>query len=315
MKKTVFVDGQHGTTGLKIRERLEKRQDIQLLEIPEEKRKDPEAKKKLINEADIVFLCLPDDAARESVSLITNKNVCVIDGSTAHRVTEGWIYGLPELKKGQRDLIKKAKRIAVPGCHATGFILMLYPLVAQGIVGADYPVTTHTVAGYSGGGKSMIADYHDQNAPDFIKNPRPYSLALNHKHIPEMTKIPGLTRPPIFAPTVVNVYQGEIISIPLIPAYLKKPMDAEDIRKALADYYAGEHFIKVMPYPADGFLKNGFLTFTDCNNTNNLQIFVFGGKDRILVSARYDNLGKGASGAAVQNMNIVLGLPESTGLE
>jgi N-acetyl-gamma-glutamyl-phosphate reductase len=315
MKKTVFVDGQHGTTGLKIRERLEKRQDIEVLEIPEDKRKDPKAREKLINEADIVFLCLPDDAARESVSLIKNDKVCVIDGSTAHRITPGWVYGLPELKKEQRSLIKKSKRIAVPGCHATGFVLALYPLVAAGIVAPDYPVTSHTVAGYSGGGKAMIADYHDPKAPDYIKNPRPYSLALNHKHVPEMTKICGLARPPVFAPTVVNVYAGEIISIPLVPAYLKKPYSAADIRKILAEYYAGERFVKVMPYPADDYLKNGFLIFTDCNDTNNLEIFVFGGNDRVLVSARYDNLGKGASGAAVQNMNIVLGVPEATGLE
>jgi N-acetyl-gamma-glutamyl-phosphate reductase len=314
MKKTVFVDGSHGTTGLKIRERLAGRKDIEVLDIPEDKRKDPKAREKLINEADIVFLCLPDDAARESVSLIKNEKTCIIDGSTAHRVTEGWVYGLPELKKGQRDLIKKSKRIAVPGCHATGFVLMLYPLVALGIVAPDYPVTTHTVAGYSGGGKSMIADYHDPKAPEYIKNPRPYSLALNHKHIPEMTKICGLTRPPVFAPTVVNVYAGEIISIPLVPAYLKKPYAAADIRKALADYYAGERFVKVMSYPADDYLKNGFLTFTDCNDTNNIEIFTFGGNDRILVSARFDNLGKGASGAAVQDMNIVLGVDEGTGL-
>ena len=192
---------------------------------------------------------------------------------------------------------------------------MLCPLVALGIVPPDYPVTTHTVAGYSGGGKSMIADYMDKKAPEYIRNPRPYSLALNHKHIPEMTKVCGLARPPVFAPTVVNVYAGEIISIPLVPAFLKKSMNASDIRKTLADYYAGEKFVKVMPYPADDYLKNGFLTFTDCNDTNNLEIFVFGGNDRVLVSARYDNLGKGASGAAVQNMNIVLGVDEATGLE
>jgi N-acetyl-gamma-glutamyl-phosphate reductase len=314
-KKTVFVDGQHGTTGLKIRERLEGRKDIEVLEIPEEKRKDPETRKKLINEADIVFLCLPDDAARESVSLIKNSSVCVIDGSTAHRVAEGWVYGLPELDKGQRALIKKSKRITVPGCHATGFVLMLYPLVAQGIVAPDYPVTSHTTAGYSGGGKAMIADYESKGAPDYIKNPRPYSLALNHKHVPEMTRIVGLKRPPIFVPMVVNVYAGEILSIPLVPDYLKKKLDAAEIRELLAKYYAGERFIRVMPYPADDYLKNGFMTFTDCNGTNNLDIFVFGGKDRILVSARFDNLGKGASGAAIQNMNLALGVEESTGLE
>jgi N-acetyl-gamma-glutamyl-phosphate reductase len=314
MKKTVFIDGQHGTTGLEIHQRLNIRKDIKLIEIPEANRKDPKAKEKMLNEADIVFLCLPDPAARESVSLIKNKSVCVIDGSTAHRVTEGWVYGLPELKKEQRTLIKNSKRIAVPGCHATGFVLMLYPLVAMGIVSPDYPVTCHTTAGYSGGGKSMIADYEGENVPDYIKNPRPYSLALNHKHIPEMTKIVGLTQAPLFAPTVVNVYNGEIISIPLIVRHLKSKLSAAEIREFLADYFTGEQFIKVMPYPADDRLKNGFMTFTDCNGTNNLEIFVFGDKDKVLLSARFDNLGKGASGAAVQNMNLVLGVDEATGL-
>jgi len=315
MKKTVFVDGQHGTTGLKIRERLSVRKDIEIIEIPEEKRKDPEAKSKLLNEADIVFLCLPDDAARESVSLIKNESVCVIDGSTAHRVTAGWVYGLPELRKEQRNLIKNSKRIAVPGCHATGFVSILYPLVAKGIVGPEYPVTCHAVVGYSGGGKSMIGDYENGDAPDYVKTPRPYSLELNHKHLPEMTKIVGLARPPVFSPTVFNVYRGEIISIPLVACHLQKALSAADIRAVLADYYAGERFINVMPYPPDDYLKNGFMTFADCNGTNNLDIFVFGGRERILLSARFDNLGKGASGAAVQNMNIILGLPEATGLE
>jgi N-acetyl-gamma-glutamyl-phosphate reductase len=315
MKKKVFVDGQHGTTGLKIHERLNGRNDIEVLQIPDAKRKDPMAKKEFLNMADIVFLCLPDDAARESVSLIQNSSVCVIDGSTAHRVAEGWTYGLPELKKEQRDLIKKSKRITVPGCHAAGFVLMLYPLVAQGIIAPDYPVTCHAVAGYSGGGKALIADYTGENVPDFIKNPRPYSLALNHKHLPEMTRIAGLSRSPVFTPTVVDVYNGEIVSIPLVPDRLQKRLSAGEIRELLAEYYKGEHFVKVMPYPADDFLKNGFLTFTDCNGTNNLEIFVFGNADRVLLSARYDNLGKGASGTAVQNMNIILGLDESTGLE
>jgi len=314
MKKTVFIDGQHGTTGLKINERLSGRKDIELIEIPEAKRKDPQAKEKLLNEADIVFLCLPDNAARESVGLIKNKMVCVIDGSTAHRIAEGWVYGLPELKKEQRKLIKNSKRISVPGCHATGFIAMLYPLVALGIISPDYPVTCHTTAGYSGGGKAMIAEYQAENVPEYIKNPRPYSLALNHKHVPEMTKITGLTHPVLFAPTVVNVYNGEILSIPLVVPNLKKELTAAEIRGILAEYYAGEQFIKVMPYPADDFLKNGYMTFTDCNGTNNLEIFVFGNEERILLSARFDNLGKGASGAAVQNMNILLGVEEATGL-
>jgi N-acetyl-gamma-glutamyl-phosphate reductase len=314
MKKTVFIDGQHGTTGLKINERLSGRKDIELIEITEAARKDLTTKEKLLNEADIVFLCLPDDAARQSVGLIKNKSVCVIDGSTAHRIAEGWVYGLPELKKEQRSLIKKSRRITVPGCHATGFIAMLYPLVAGGIVSPDYPVTCHTTAGYSGGGKAMIADYQGENVPDYIKNPRPYSLALNHKHIPEMTKITGLAHAPIFAPTVVNVYNGEIISIPLVVPNLQKKLTAAEMRAVLAEYYTGEQFIKVMPYPADDYLKNGYMTFTDCNGTNNLEIFVFGNEERILLSARFDNLGKGASGAAVQNMNIILGVDEGTGL-
>ena len=314
MKKTVFIDGQHGTTGLKINERLSGRKDIELIEIPEAERKDLQAKEKLLNEADIVFLCLPDNAARESVGLIKNKMVCVIDGSTAHRIAEGWVYGLPELKKEQRKLIKNSKRISVPGCHATGFIAMLYPLVALGIISPDYPVTCHTTAGYSGGGKAMIAEYQAENVPEYIKNPRPYSLALNHKHVPEMTKITGLTHPVLFAPTVVNVYNGEILSIPLVVPNLKKKLTAAEIRGILAEYYAGEQFIKVIPYPADDFLKNGYMTFTDCNGTNNLEIFVFGNEERILLSARFDNLGKGASGAAVQNMNILLGVEEATGL-
>jgi N-acetyl-gamma-glutamyl-phosphate reductase len=314
MKKTVFIDGQHGTTGLKIRDRLALRHDIEILEIPDDKRKDPKARETLLNEVDIVFLCLPDDAARESVGLVKSKDVCIIDGSTAHRVTEGWVYGLPELKKDQRTLIKNSKRIAVPGCHATGFISMLYPLVAGGIVPSDYPVTCNAVAGYSGGGKTMIADYETPGTPAYIKNPRPYSLALNHKHVPEMTKIPGLTHPLLFAPTVVNEYKGEIISIPLTVRLLKKQWAAADIRKYLADYYAGERFIRVMPFPADDYLKNGYMTFTDCNDTNNLDIFVFGNADRVLLNARFDNLGKGASGAAVQNMNLVLGVDEATGL-
>jgi N-acetyl-gamma-glutamyl-phosphate reductase len=315
MKKTVFIDGQHGTTGLKIHERLNSRKDVELIEIPAEKRKDSEARQKLLNEANIVFLCLPDDAARESVSLITNKSVCVIDGSTAHRVKEGWVYGLPELKKEQRTLIKNSKRIVVPGCHATGFISILYPLVAKGIVAPDYPITSYAIAGYSGGGKTMISDYEHENPPDYIKNPRPYSLALNHKHIPEMTKVVGLAQAPLFAPTVVNVYNGEIIFVPLVANYLKKRLSAEDIQAVIAEYYTGERFIKVMPYPSDSYLKNGFMTLTDCNETNNLEIFVFGDKEKILLAARFDNLGKGSSGAGVQVMNLVLGLPEDTGLQ
>jgi N-acetyl-gamma-glutamyl-phosphate reductase len=202
----------------------------------------------------------------------------------------------------------------VPGCHATGFVLMLYPLVAEGIVAPDYPITSHAVAGYSGGGKAMIADYESEVVPDYIQNPRLYSLELDHKHLPEMTKVVGLTQPPLFTPTVVNIYDGEIISVPLVVQRLNKALSAADIRTVLAEYYAGERFVKVMPYPPDDNLKNGYMTFADCNGTNNLEIFVFGGKERILLSARFDNLGKGSSGTAVQDMNLVLGVDEATGL-
>jgi N-acetyl-gamma-glutamyl-phosphate reductase len=314
MKKAVFIDGQQGSVGVKLHERLNGREDIEIIEIPGAKRKDPETKKKFLNEADIVFLCLPDDAARASVSLVRNDSVCIIDGSTAHRVKEGWVYGLPEFNKEQRTLIKNSKRITVPGCHATGFVALLYPLVAGGIVDPEYPVTSHAVAGYSGGGKAMIADYEKDNVPEHVSNPRLYSLQLNHKHIPEMTRIVGLAQPPVFSPAVVNVYNGEVVSIPLVTGRLKKSFSAADIRAFLADYYAGERFIRVIPFPPDDYLKNGYLTFTECNGTNNLDIFVFGNQERTLLSARFDNLGKGSSGTAVQDMNIVLGLPENTGL-
>jgi N-acetyl-gamma-glutamyl-phosphate reductase len=314
VKKAVFVDGQYGTTGLKIRERLAGRTDIEPIDLPEDKRKDTAARREALNRADIVFLCLPDDAARESVGLIDNPAVCVIDGSTAHRVTPGWVYGLPEMNSGQRAFIKASSRITVPGCHATGFVAMLYPLVSGGIVPPDYPVTCHTTAGYSGGGKSMIAAYEDPASPDYIRTPRLYALTLNHKHVPEMTQVVGLARPLTFSPTVVDVYRGEIVSVPLVVPYLSKNLGPSDIRAYLADYYDGERFIRVMPFPADDYLKSGYLTFTDCNDTNYLDIFVFGSEERVLLAARFDNLGKGASGAAVQNMNIVLGIPEETGL-
>jgi len=312
--KTVFIDGHHGTVGLKIHERLRVRKDIELVEIPEEKRKDTQTKKNMLNEAEIVFLCLPDDAARESVSLISNEEVCVIDGSTAHRVSKDWVYGLPELKKEQRGLIVNSKRITVPGCHATGFVLMLYPLVAKGIIAPDYPIASHAVAGYSGGGRAMIEDYEKEDALDYVKKPRGYSLGLNHKHLPEMMKLVGLARLPLFNPTVVDAYNGEIVYIPLVADYLKKRLSARDIREVLAEYYSGEQFIKVMPYPPDDYLKDGFITLEDCNETNNLEIFVFGTEERILLAGRFDNLGKGSSGAAVQNMNLVMGLDEKTGL-
>ncbi len=314
MKKTVFIDGQHGTTGLKIHERLTGRDDITIVEIPIEKKKDPEVKRKFLNEADIVFLCLPDDAARESIAMIANPSVCVIDASTAHRTAEGWVYGLPELSKTQRDLIRASNRICVPGCHATGFVLILYPLIASGIVSRDYPIGAFSISGYSGGGRSMIETYNVPDLSEDLKNPRPYALKLNHKHVPEMQKIPGLTFPPIFFPTVANFYNGEVISIPFYKRLLAKKMTSKDIFSFYQEYYQGEQFVKIMPYPSDSVLKNGFLTLTQCNDTNMVELFVFGDDEKMVLTARFDNLGKGSSGAAVQNMNIKIGVREDTGL-
>jgi N-acetyl-gamma-glutamyl-phosphate reductase len=314
MKKTIFIDGQHGTTGLKIHERLKNRADITIVEIPMEKKKDPAEKKKFLNESDIVFLCLPDDAARESVAMVNNPNACVIDASTAHRTAQGWVYGLPELNKAQRGLIRSSSRICVPGCHATGYVLVLYPLIASGIVPSDYPVSAFSISGYSGGGRSMIAEYAAPDLSDDMKNPRPYGLKLNHKHVPEMQKIPGLAHPPIFFPTVANFFNGEVISIPFYKRLMSKKMSSQDIFAFYQEYYAGERFVKIMPYPTDPVLKNGFLTLTQCNDTNMVEIFVFGDDEKMVLTARFDNLGKGSSGAAVQNMNIKIGADENAGL-
>lgn len=316
MRFRVFVDGQEGTTGLKINERLSGRSDIELLRIDPERRKDPEARRMLLNEADIAFLCLPDSAARESVSLVTNDKTRVIDASTAHRTDPGWTYGLPELSRGQRERIRESRRVAVPGCHATGFNLAVYPLVREGIVPPDYPVTCHSVTGYSGGGKKLI-DRYEGSGPDKknLQSPRHYALGLNHKHLPEMQKISGLSCPPLFTPIVGDFFQGMAVAVPLLKRLLNREITAGGIQEFLASYYASERFVRVMPYDSDSCLDSGFFDATGCNNSNKAEIFVFGNSDQILVITRLDNLGKGASGAAVQNMNIMLGVDEGTGLE
>lgn len=315
MKFKVFVDGQEGTTGLKINERLLGRSDLEILRIEPEKRKDPEARRILLNEADVSFLCLPDEASRESVSLVSNPNTRIIDASTAFRTDPNWAYGLPELNKQQREIIRDSTRISVPGCHATGFNMMLYPLVSNGIVPKDYPITSYSVAGYSGGGKKMIADYQAVDQNKKLKIPQLYSLKLNHKHLPEMQKISGLLYPPMFTPIVGNYYNGEIVSIPLFPRLLHKKITAKDIQNFFESYYASECFVRVMPYESDAYLDDGFLGATACNDTNRIEIFIFGQDERILLSARFDNLGKGSSGAAIQNMNLMLGIDEKIGLE
>lgn len=314
MKTRVFVDGEHGTTGLKIRERLQSRDDIQLLQIPPERRKDVAARRQLINEADIVFLCLPDDAAREAVALIENNEVRVIDGSTAHRTIDGWTYGLPELQATQRQFIRASHRVTVPGCHATGFNLIVFPLVHNELLAPDYPFSCFSITGYSGGGRPLIAKYETVETQPQLAAPRMYSLELQHKHLPEMQRIPGLSRAPLFSPIVGNYYQGEIVTVPLHGELLARRVTPAELRDFYADYYSDERFIKVMPYPCTENLDDGFLDPTGCNNTNRLELFVFGNGERLLVSARFDNLGKGASGAAIQNMNLILGTSEELGL-
>jgi len=302
MKPKIFIDGREGTTGLQILSRLSGRNDIELLSIDESKRKKIDFRKKLINEADLVFLCLPDDAARESVSLINNDNTRVIDASTAHRTDVGWVYGFAELSKQQRTMIKNSKRVANPGCHATGIIAAVYPLITLGILPASYPLTCISLTGYSGGGKAMIHAYEKEKISDMLA-PRMYGLDLNHKHIPEIMHITGLKRRPVFCPIVDDYYNGMATTITLHNDMLAGTPTAEDIRRNFAEYYIGEAFITVAPQLGSGMLESNWGA-----GTNDLQITVSGNDDLTIVTARFDNLGKGASGAAVQNMEIILGL-------
>lgn len=309
MKPKIYIDGREGTTGLQIYDRLDSRDDIELLLIDEALRKDVNERKKLINAADIVFLCLPDAAAVEAVSLVENSNVKIIDASTAHRTNPNWVYGFPELSKAQREAIKNSKRIANPGCHATGFISTVYPLIKLGILPDTYPLTCFSLTGYSGGGKKMIAQYESADKAQELYSPRIYGLSLKHKHLPEMTAVTGLKTPPVFCPIVDDYYKGMATSIALHNSSLSRKMSAENIRDALEEYYANEAFINVLP-----FTDSGMLEANHNAGTNMLDISVCGHDEQTLITARFDNLGKGASGAAVQNMNILLSLPETTGL-
>ncbi len=313
MSYKVFIDGQEGTTGLKIHERLRDRSDIDVLQIAEELRKEPAAKLELYKEADLTILCLPDPASREAFDLAKGEGVRLIDASTAFRTDSAWVYGLPELRREQRDAIRSARYVSNCGCYAAGFILALRPLVLSGIVQADYPVTVHAISGYSGGGKRLIA-YHE-GTPGRIIPPRPYALTLHHKHVPEMQKYAALAYPPLFSPSVGHFYEGMVVSVPLVVRLLAKRVTPSDVQGVLADYYKGERFIRVLPFPADESLEDGYLAPTGCNGTNRVDIFVFGYEDQLLVASRLDNLGKGASGNAVQCMNIMLGLEEAAGLD
>ena len=311
MSYTVFVDGQVGTTGLQINEYLAQRSDIELLRIDADKRKDLAERKRLINESDVTFLCLPDEAAKESVSLVDNPNTCIIDASTAHRVHPDWTFGLPELAAEQRAKIRASKRIANPGCHASAFILALRPLVAAGLLPASTQIAANSITGYSGGGKSMIAHYQ---SPERIDAPRPYALALAHKHLPEMQAYTGLSVAPIFQPIVGPFYKGLALTAYLHPQQFSRSASPADVRQILADYYAGEAFIQVQPLDLDATTEGGFYNVEANNGSNRVDIAVFGNAERMLLIARLDNLGKGASGAAVQSMNVHLGVEESLGL-
>ncbi len=309
MAKKVFIDGKAGTTGLRIYERLEQFEGIELISLSEEKRKDRESRKEALNSADIAFLCLPDDAARESVSLIENENTVVIDTSTAHRTLETWAYGFAELSPAHRNKIKNSKRIAVPGCHASGFISLVYPLIEAGALDGTENLSCFSLTGYSGGGKKMIAEYEEE--PDeLLGAPRQYGLTQNHKHLKEMVKISGLESAPAFCPIVGDFYSGMEVTVPLFKSDLKNGFDIEKIKEIYKNKYNGPLVKYEENLNEEGFISAGLLSGKD-----NMIISLFGNEDRIILTARYDNLGKGASGAAVECLNIVLGNEDTYNLE
>ena len=312
-KVKIFIDGSEGTTGLRIHERFAEREDVELLPILSELRKDKEERKRLINSSDITFLCLPDAAAEESVSLVENDHVRIIDTSTAHRTMEGWAYGFPELSKEHREAISAGNRIAVPGCYATGFISLVYPMVAEGLISADYPVSAFGISGYSGGGRKMIAAYESDEREDALLAPREYALSQAHKHLKEMKKIPGLKREPLFSPIVADYYSGMVVSVPVYTDLMNKGRTPQEVWKYLADFYAGSRFVRVMPFGAEEASAN-MLAGNAMSGRDSLRIYVTGNEDRVLLSSQFDNLGKGASGAAIQCLNIALGCEETKGL-
>lgn len=304
----IFIDGKEGTTGLQIYDRLSVRGDINLISLPEDLRKDIDARRECLNKADISFLCLPDAAAVEAVSLVSNPNAAIIDASTAHRTNPDWVYGLPEIEPGRRQMIKNSKRVANPGCYATGFIALVAPLVKGGVVGEDYPFACHALSGYSGAGKKGIAQYESDERSSELDSPRHYALGLKHKHLPEMVRECGLKNPPVFSPIICDYYAGMCVAVPLHVALMAKKYSAEDIRKYFKEYYAGHKFIKIV----EGEDIPSYLPSNKIVGSNMLEIYVSGNESQIMLFSVFDNLGKGASGAAVQNMNIMLGLDEGT---
>jgi len=312
-KPKIYIDGQEGTTGLRIVERFAGRDDIEILTIDPALRKDADERKKLINASDITFLCLPDAAAKEAVSFVENDSVRIIDASTAHRVNPDWAYGFPELSAAHREAIAAGKRIANPGCHATGFVSLVYPLVSAGILPKESAVPCFSLTGYSGGGKKMIAQYGDEDRDAALDSPRIYGLTHSHKHLPEMQKVCGLDHAPLFSPIVADYYAGMLVSVPLMASQLKGVSSLAQLHECYADAYAGQKMVKVMPLSAQADV-GGFLAANGCAGWDGLEIYVTGNDERMMVCARFDNLGKGASGAAVQSMNIMLGCDEATGL-
>lgn len=307
--KKVFIDGQAGTTGLQLKKKLLTHPFVEILEIEEAKRKDALERQKLMNSADVVFLCLPDDAAKEAVKLVTNPDTVIIDASTAHRTADGWAYGFPELSEKHFESIKTAKKIANPGCHATGFISIVYPLVSGDIMPKNYPVTAHSITGYSGGGNKMIGDYENENRPSDYDSPRQYGLSQCHKHLPEMQKITGLDVLPVFNPIVSDFYCGMAVSVPIITSLLNKKLTLSEMTEYFSSFYKNSKFISVHSSP-----EGGFLSAMGLEGTNNLKIYVCGNDERMTVTAVFDNLGKGASSAAIENMNIAMGFDEATAL-
>ncbi|WP_326534371.1 N-acetyl-gamma-glutamyl-phosphate reductase [Pseudorhodoferax sp.] len=314
MAFAVYVDGQEGTTGLRIHEYLARRSDIELLRIDADKRKDPAERARLLNAADVAFLCLPDAASREAAAMVDNPRTCLIDASTAFRTDPAWVFGLPELAPGQRERLRQGKRIANPGCHATAFILLLRPLVDAGLVPPTLPVSATSITGYSGGGKKMIEQYQAQPVEPALTSPRPYALTLAHKHQPEMMAHTGLTARPVLLPVVASFYKGLAVQVPLHRAQLPAAATPEAVQAALETHYAGERFVRVRPLRDAATLENGFFDVQANNDSNHVDLFVFASETQILLMSRLDNLGKGASGAAVQAMNVHLGVDEALGL-
>lgn len=306
----VFIDGSQGTTGLKIFKRFEKRNDIELLHIDESKRKDAKARAEMINSSDITFLCLPDNASIEAVSLVENNNVKIIDTSTAHRTNTDWAYGFPELDRSYREKIANSNRIAVPGCYASGFNSIVYPLIKHGLIQPDYPVICYAMSGYTGAGKKGIEEYEDKNRDTELDSPRQYALTQEHKHLKEMKAISGLSRVPFFAPHICDYPCGMVVSIPIFTDMLTKKLTPSDMQKIFSEHYSNEKFVKVreLGYTLGMISANAF------DGRDDMEIEINGNDDRILITSRFDNLGKGASGAAIQCMNLALGIDEATGL-